>query len=264
MFNAIKTTTCDKCQRSISNNNYSRHIASCTGDTVSRGKILEEYKLETGMYKCPDCDKSFPKRGLGYHRWRIHGAGKNTHNPNIGFANGTRVQWNTGQTKDTDSRIELAATIAKDRYASGYRQPTGVATYTAEHKSILAKQHKCGGYRPNAGRSKKFRVLDSFGTEVVLQSTYELECSKILNELNISWVRPKALKYNNRNYFADFYLVDYDIYLDPKNNFKATQDRDKIQNVIDQNNVRVYILLKEHLTTTYIKMLVGPAGEGLS
>jgi hypothetical protein len=114
---------------------------------------------------------------------------------------------------------------------------------------------KHGGYRENAGRSKKFKVEDSFGKETTLQSTYELRCSEILNELSIKWIRPKALKYDNKNYFADFYLPDFDLYLDPKNDYKAKLDKDKIDKVKTQNSVKVYILLEEHLTQDYIKSL---------
>ena len=61
--------------------------------------------------------------------------------------------------------------------------------------------------------------------------------------MSINWVRPKALKYDGRNYFADFYLPDYDLWLDPKNNYKALLDAEKIQKVIEQNNVKLFILL---------------------
>jgi len=115
---------------------------------------------------------------------------------------------------------------------------------------------KIGGYRDNAGRSKKFRVNDSYGKEVVLQSTYELRCSEILNELNIAWVRPKALKYDGRNYFPDFYLPDFDVYLDPKNSYKAKLDFEKIEKVKEQNKVKVLILLDEQLNSEYITRVI--------
>ena len=131
-------------------------------------------------------------------------------------------------------------------------------TVSKEHKaklSILAKERGLGGYQPNAGISKKFKVIDSFGNEVCLQSTYELLCSKILNELNIQWLRPKALKYDSKRYFADFYLPHYDLYLDPKNSYKAKLDKDKIEKVKAQNNVQVVILLEHELTIDFIKSL---------
>lgn len=122
--------------------------------------------------------------------------------------------------------------------------------------SIIAKDKNLGGYQERAGRSKKFYVFDSFNKRVCLQSSYELICSNILNDLKIKWIRPKALKYDNKNYYADFYLVDYNIYLDPKNNFKAKCDEIKINNVIKQNNVKVFILLKSQLSKEFILNLI--------
>ena len=121
--------------------------------------------------------------------------------------------------------------------------------------SELAKERGFGGYQPNAGFSKKFKVVDSYGTAVCLQSTYELRCSELLHELGIKWVRPKALKYDSKNYFADFYLPEFDLYLDPKNNYKATLDKEKIEKVCNQNNVKVIILLEKDLNVESIKQL---------
>ena len=79
---------------------------------------------------------------------------------------------------------------------------------------------------------------------------------EILCELGVEWVRPKALKYDGKNYFADFYLPTYDIWLDPKNDFKAKQDAGKIHKVIEQNSVNVFVLLKQQITKEYIASLV--------
>lgn len=115
---------------------------------------------------------------------------------------------------------------------------------------------KHGGYRENAGHSKKFRVTDSFGKETTLQSTYELECSEVLNKMNVKWNRPKAMKYGGRNYFADFYLPEYDVYLDPKNNYKAKLDAEKIALVIKENNVKLFVLLKEQINEQSLRSIL--------
>ena len=104
------------------------------------------------------------------------------------------------------------------------------------------------GYRANAGRSKKFRVRDSFGAEVVLQSTYEKLCAELLDELGIRWIRPSHLKYaGNKKYFPDFFLPDLNIYLDPKNPFKERQDRAKIESVKKMNDVKLFVLSIDQL-----------------
>lgn len=132
---------------------------------------------------------------------------------------------------------------------------------TKKRLSEVAKERGFGGYQPNAGISKKFYVNDSYGNLICLQSTYELKCSEILNELKINWIRPKSLKYDNKNYFADFYLPDYKIYLDPKNSYKAKIDLTKIQKVIEQNNVTVHILIECQLTSNYIQSLLSSVEE---
>jgi hypothetical protein len=115
---------------------------------------------------------------------------------------------------------------------------------------------KHGGYRPNSGRSKKFRVFDSEGNTVVLQSTYEYALFEILCELNVRWVRPKALKYNNKNYFADFYLPDFNVWLDPKNNYKAKVDKEKIDLVIKQNKCKLFVVLEKDINKEYIARII--------
>ena len=42
--------------------------------------------------------------GIGTHKWRVHGEGKNF-NPNIGYIKGTRTAWNKGLTKETNSSV---------------------------------------------------------------------------------------------------------------------------------------------------------------
>lgn len=158
-----------------------------------------------------------------------------------------KIPWNAGLTKETDPEVQAYAQKMSEMYAAGKIKPSGCAASSTEERSARAKAQGFGGYRENAGHSKKFRVKDSFGDEVVLQSSYELRCANILDELGIKWIRPKALMYDGRRYYPDFYLPDLDIYLDPKNDFKAVQDREKINAVIEQNSVVVHVLTKSDL-----------------
>lgn len=178
---------------------------------------------------CDRCSREITQNNFARHSAVCKGAKAKKirgldFDPNSGYKDGTRVAWNKGIRSKPD-----------------LRNPEFIG--------------KLGGYRPNAGRSKKFHVTDSFGTAVCLQSTFELKCSEILDELGIRWIRPKSLIYDNRRYFPDFYLVDYDIFLDPKNDYLAKIDQVKIDKVIEQNNVKVYILTEEKINDEYIKRL---------
>ena len=62
------------------------------------------------------------------------------------------------------------------------------------------------------------------GTIVNLDSSYERKLAKLFDDNNIRWIRPKPLDWYStdgikHHYFPDFYLVDYDVYLDPKNEY---------------------------------------------
>lgn len=74
--------------------------------------------------------------------------------------------------------------------------------------------------------------------------------------MSIKWIRPKSLRYNGKRYYPDFYLTEYDLYLDPKNSYLAKQDAEKIACVCEQNSVKVIILTKELLNEEYVKNLV--------
>ena len=68
---------------------------------------------------------------------------------------------------------------------------------------------------------------------VMLDSTWELELAKSLDENNIKWIRPKPIQWEDsknvkHNYFPDFYLSEYDIFVDPKNPHAYNIQKDKI------------------------------------
>jgi len=208
--------SCVICKSNVATSQLSKHYGSKL--CLSGGKYVP-------MLECPYCSKTkddMIEDFANHVKYCDLNPNRNFYKNSGGksYAEG-RVAWNKGQRSKPDTRNP---------------------DYVGKH----------GGYRENAGISKKFKVSDSFGKETTLQSTYELKCSGILNELGIKWIRPKALKYDNKNYFADFYLPDFDLYLDPKNNYKATLDKDKIEKVIQQNKVKVLILLEDQLTQEYI------------
>ena len=194
------------------------------------------------MEQCDICKKIF--KNLKYHTWRMHGEGRK-HNPNK-----DRVAWNKGLSKLTDVRV-----LRNSESLSKTWKPKGAVLLSSEQLSLKAKKQGFGGYRENAGRSKKVSVFNE-GKKITLQSSYENAVYEILCELGIQWERPKALKYDGRNYFADFYLPEYNLWLDPKNDFKAKQDEEKIRKVVEQNGVKLFVLTKEKICSRYIRWLI--------
>ena len=74
---------------------------------------------------------------------------------------------------------------------------------------------------------------------ILLDSSWELALAKRLDEIKIKWIRPEPLEWIDEiglshNYFPDFYLVDYDIYLDPKNSHAINVQKKKLDIILNQ------------------------------
>lgn len=68
-------------------------------------------------------------------------------------------------------------------------------------------------------RWKRTRIsyTDSAMNQCFLESYHEFEVANILDKHGIYWIRPKYIKLKDgRRYEPDFYLRDFDVYLDPK------------------------------------------------
>ena len=81
-----------------------------------------------------------------------------------------------------------------------------------------------------------------------MDSTWEVACAKRLDELGIKWMRNPSIKLKSltrsrriRNYIPDFYLPDYDIYIEVKG-YWTDAARHKIKSVQINNDVKLLIL----------------------
>ncbi len=87
-------------------------------------------------------------------------------------------------------------------------------------------------------------------------SKWEVEVAKILDKNNIKWIQPKPLVWIDKNdkkhnYFADFYLIDYDIYLDPKNDYCIKVQKEKLD-YLKNNYDNVHILDSDMIDEDYV------------
>ena len=234
---------CPICNKEIRNCNFKKHTKICKGN-----KPKYWTKNENGKYICDFCNKEFSKDGIGNHIKYNH----------LGFKgskkgiNKGNIPWNKGLTKDTDERILSASLKTKGRKLSTKRSEE-----TCKKYSDNAKRNCFGGHTSK----NSIYYLCKNGTIVYLHSSYEKEMAENLDKNNINWIRPEPFLYIGKDnkqhrYYPDFYLVDYDIYLDPKNNYLITKDQEKINLVSTQNNIKIFILNKDQLTWEYIKNLL--------
>ena len=133
---------------------------------------------------------------------------------------------------------------------------------TGKQGSFLGKKHSAETIehlREKALNSTHRRLVRSIreykkidGNIVMLDSSWEEILAIRLDELNIKWIRPtnpiKWIDKNGvtRNYFPDFYLMDFDIYLDPKNPYAYASQKDKIEIITKlMPNLRILTTLEE-------------------
>lgn len=126
-----------------------------------------------------------------------------------------------------------------------------------KHQSIVATNNPLMG--GNKNRRSGWYTSPIAG-KVYLESGWEVRVAEELDANNIKWHRPKCLYYmvdnTKKKYFPDFFLDDYNVYLDPKNEYLRNKDKKKIDSVIEANDIRVLILDETKLTWKSILELI--------
>ena len=195
------TKECDKCGREISLSNFSSHYNSCNGIIKEIISAQEEWlNLETGKYKCPECNKEYSKRGIGMHIWRTHGEGSNFTSNNDGFKNGIRKQWCEGLTKETDERLFKMAEILSfnKKGKPGHKHTEETKLKMSKSKIELYKLYP--EKHPNAklaGNKKKMTYPEQL-------------CANWLDENNIEYIHNKCTS----GYYPDFIIGNIIIEID--------------------------------------------------
>lgn len=169
--------------------------------------------------------------------------------------------WNKGLTKETDERLKKASETYNNNFKAGlFKASFKGKRHTEEYKAYMsevAKRRHLGGWHTS-------KSIEYNG--VILDSEYEFCVAKELDENNIKWERPSPLLWKDENlnehrYYPDFYLPEYNVYLDPKNDYLINNkskrfgitDVEKIDKVEKQNGIKIVILDKNNLTWQKIK-----------
>lgn len=272
---AVKKYLCELCGAEISASNFSKHLRRHEEhpETFDRGK----YKLTHDGLDCQFCGSSFTTRnGLCNHERQCK---QNPNRQQLAYTSfdgynasrkaGDVITWNKGLTKATDERLANRGKVLSERYASGELKPAFAGRRHSEATkaklSAIAVVNQLGGH--------PYRKKIEYNG-VSLDSNLELLLAQRLDELNIKWERCGRFPYIDANgkkhtYTPDFYLPDYNIYLDPKNDFLINsinpalgyKDTDKINWVMEQNNITVLVLNKEQVAgfdiDTYLGSIIG-------
>ena len=118
-------------------------------------------------------------------------------------------------------------------------------SHSNETKQILREKALASPHRRLVRSIQPYTCKD--GSVIMLDSSWEVALAKRLDYLNVDWVRPTIpmiwidSKNQSRHYFPDFYLPEYNLYLDPKNPAAANAQKEKIDWLL--SNVKNLIFL---------------------
>lgn len=217
---------CEKCNNYFSNNNYEKHHKSCDG--VYKKFIKQDF--------CKHCKISWDKLNINeihekanHSRW-CHVNPKRNEYSNI-FKNIVRKKLNQKRVtseinKNQSEKIKKAWERGSYKNIDFTKSFKG-KKHSEESKNLIREK----ALQSNHRRLRKGMVLYK---NIWLDSSWEFELAKRLDELNIEWIRPNPLKWIDKkgiehNYFPDFYLVNQDLYLDPKNSAAYENQKEKIE-----------------------------------
>lgn len=251
----MRTTKCHICGRDISNANIQKHIKSHSNKNNSQVESLN----------CQFCNKLCKNTNSLKNHQRLCKANPNRqltnyekNGPIEGFNNKGRISNRKGLTKENDESIRKMIETTKLHYEQGLFSYKG-----HPHSEATKERLRQVALNRNFGGTNKRKTFNYNG--VILESSYELIVAKELDSNNIEWSRPHRFFYKDNkgvqhHYTPDFYLPYYNVYLDPKNDYLINQinphsgfkDIDKIQWVMEQNDIKVIILDKNNLKWTNI------------
>lgn len=259
---------CELCGREIIVNNYSRHLKSHENGNFD--KINSQTHLDHDDLFCKYCGKECKNRNsLAQHEIRCrenpnHKSNNSLLTHNNKLKSGEVLPWNKGLSKETDERIKKYTETYRKNHKLGLHKKSNDWLNDAQKRNLAVEKLRISALKNHLGWSNTGKIIEYKG--VKLNSSYELKVAQELDSNMIRWERPGGIPYNDNkgkfhNYIPDFYLPDYDIYLEPKNNYLIENvntylgfyDLDKLKWVSEQNNVKIILLTVDELTWDSIK-----------
>lgn len=224
---------CPKCNNEFSTRggNYNKHISVCNGT----------YKKFVKRTCCEYCELDFAgltaSERANHSRWCIHNP---KHEEYIDKAKSISDKIRNLVSEESFERMILGIkkAHADGKYVNASskgietKKKNGTLLHRPETKELLSQKALASKHRRLVRSVREYTKKD--GTVVMLDSSWEEVLAIRLDEIGIIWIRPEEpIPYNtsdgkSHNYFPDFYLPDYDLYLDPKNPAAVKSQKEKL------------------------------------
>lgn len=266
--NRNEIINCPFCDRKIHTNVIQRHVDAKHSEynwkyiTKRERNLPGKYQLNHDGLICQYCGKEHKNRNSLCNHERLCKKNPNRQISPFSIEGGKKgFSPNKGKTKETSESIrKWVDTYRKNEELGLHKSHSHL--HTKETKESISKtmsEKELGGIK-----AKRFEYKGES-----LQSSYELLVAKDLDNNNVKWEKcHRAFPYIDcneikRHYIPDFYLPEYNVYLDPKNDYlindyvyEGFTTKDKIRWVQELNDIKILILDKNHLTWDKIKNLI--------
>lgn len=180
------------------------------------------------MFICKHCKKQFNDFTLSqkanHSRWCLENPKRSTYGTDC-------KQMNTEEVR-AKRTAAIKKAYAEGKYDNVVRKGNVGYKHTDASKAIISQKALASKHRRLLRSIREYVKQD--GTTVMLDSSWEESLAKRLDETGIEWIRPETpISYvtsdgKTHNYFPDFYLPDYNLYLDPKNPAAVAAQKDKL------------------------------------
>ena len=151
-----------------------------------------------------------------------------------------------------EARAKAAASIAQAHQEGLYyksrtkavetRKRNGTLLHTSETKRKMSEKALASTHQRVCKSTHQY--TDKHGRVFMFDSKWEDLVADRLDSLNIEWYRPAPIQYEcngkTRNYYPDFYLPAFELYLDPKNAYCERQQKEKLD--IVKTKIQLLIL----------------------
>lgn len=244
---------CKYCHQSILGKvNYRNHLPKCPKNFGRKSRKVDGWT-------CSTCNQSFRTRNLLVEHRKItncDGKGRSQYHPLIDFTcqfcKKEFLQRRKEYKTQHENHCECNPNAVKYKGHPHTEQ-------TKQKLSMSAKKHNFGGWHTS-------KVIEYNG--IKLDSSYELLLAQNLDSCGIKWERPDPFLYKldgeEHRYYPDFFLPDYKVYVDTKNDYLINYvnprfgitDIEKIRLVEQQNNIKVLVLDKDNLSWSSIQKLI--------
>ena len=208
---------------------------------MSRYNVKRTIVLDQSEVSCRICKKVYKgQKSLNSHFTQMHMGEKDT--SHRGKPKGSKA-WNRGLTID-DPRIAKGAETYSRRLNDGEIEAAFKGKkHSAETRNKISLS-QAGNNR--GGRCKWYEVGDS-----KVQGTWERDFALRLSELGIKWQKVKSFTEEyfddqgiTRRYTPDFYLEDFDTYIELKGYWWGN-DKRKMEIVLSATKSKIVVIEKE-------------------